>query len=148
MKRKIYVAIAFVALFLSNTCMIDSVYAGSYYPKLTELYTVDVSCYFIATVNTPPEKQYGVYMNYSTDLSIRNTGDICHARTLDIDTTCAEDLTDYEEVISNAGMCEQKLNVWGNSGEESAGIDALCRGDRDKVVNMVFELCSIMMSVD
>jgi hypothetical protein len=145
MKRAIYTVVAIVAMLLSNFFAIGKLYAGSQsiypYLKFVEIYHVSVNCY-LHDYEDPIRKTTSLYLGATTDLTIRDTHDYCHGSTFNLGTTCEEDLQAYLDVISNTGNCEIQSDAWPNS----AGIEALCRGNRNSVVNMIFDLCGVMMT--
>ena len=150
MNCKVYAAVPLLMLLVSSTSIFSTAYAGPFekypYPFLArvEIYKVSVGCSG-PDANDPPAKNLSVRLINTTDLTIRDTIGYCGTTTFDLSTTCEEDLSVYIDVISNTGMCEIRLISDHYGG---AGIDALCRGGRNPVVDMIYELCTIMMEVE
>lgn len=131
----------------------STVNGGDYLPKTInlivsqpiEIYHVSASCWLHEYEGQESYESGSVYLDSTTDLSIRDTVDYCNFHTYDVTTSCHEHMQPYMDVISESGICEMR-NYSYSAG--SAGIDALCRGQRSSLVNMIYELCEIMLNTD
>ena len=136
-----------IAIFSSN------VNGGDYLPKAinlivsqsVEIYHVSAGCWLYEYEGQDSYQSGSVYLDRTTDLSIRDTVDYCSFHSYDVTTSCEEHIQPYMDVISGSGICELR-NYSYSAG--SAGVDALCRGQRSSVVDMIYELCEIMLNVE
>jgi hypothetical protein len=128
-------------------------YGGSYFPKSiildisqpVEIYHLSADCWYQDYDGQDPSQYWGVYMNKTTDLSIRDSGDYCSFHTSDVTTSCEEDMQPYMDVISESGICALRTH---SHSPGQAGGEALCRGSRSSVINIIHELCSMMLTVE
>jgi hypothetical protein len=148
MNCKSYAAAALVALLVNSGGILNTAFAGYekiyFAPKLIEIYQVGVYCY-VGNFDGSQAKQITVNLGYTTDLTIRGLTSYCEIRNLDLSTTCEEDVLGYENVISDTGTCHIRLNS--DEENERANVFALCNNSRNTVVNMIYELCGILMEV-
>ena len=125
-------------------------YAGSYFPKAIqlvvpesiEIYSLDINCW--VHDYEPFNKELSVWLGFSTDPTIE-TGDPCHGWTSDpLSTSCEEDLTSFEEILSGFHMCDysKRLNDHGGS------IDIVCKSTRKSVVDLLYDACSLMRAIE
>ena len=131
----------------------STVFGDVYIPKTlklitmqsVEIYHVSTDCWLHEYEGQDPYKSWSVYLGKTTDLSIRDTSDYCSNYTDDVTTSCEEDMVAYLDVISGTDMCELRAH---SHSPGSAGGEALCKGTRSSVVNMIYELCSIMLNAE